>query len=203
MSLDTGQIKYRTCSVCRGNGSFATERSHFTEYPDLSLQKAHELMRKHGKPIEICIAGNHDILVVFKDGTRYILGGFTIGYRGTGPDYTKAFLDAAGFDVSIDEIAEMRPPVTLVTGQPYIAAKTLLIEAPTIEETKKKVGETVPSDTKVIALEVMQDGTPQTIEGKCSSKKAALEKAKSRLPKGVEINQEKVVKEDKQGTLTV
>jgi len=119
MSFDTGQIEYRTCSVCKGTGSVAAEMSHFTEYPDLSLEKARELIRKHGKPVEICIAGNHDIRVLFKKGGRYILGGFTVGYRGTGPDYCKQFLNEAGFTVSIDQIAEMEPPVTLVAGQPY------------------------------------------------------------------------------------
>ncbi len=120
MSLDTGKVEYRTCSACKGTGKVAAERSHFTEYPDKSLEIAHELMRQYGRPVEICIAGDHDIRVLFKDGTRYILGGFTVGYRGTGPDYTKAFLDAAGFDISIDSIADMRPPVTLLAGQPYI-----------------------------------------------------------------------------------
>ena len=62
-------------------------------------------MERHGKPVEICFAGNHDIRVLFGDGSRYILGGFTVGYRGTGPDYTKRLLDAAGFNVPIDEIA--------------------------------------------------------------------------------------------------
>ena len=120
MSLDTGKVEYRTCGVCKGTGKVAAERSHFTKYPDRSLEIAQELMRRYGRPVEICIAGNHDIRVLFKDGSRYILGGFTVGYRGTGPDYTKAFLDAAGFDISIDSIADMRPPVTLLAGQPYI-----------------------------------------------------------------------------------
>ena len=119
MSLDTGQTQYRTCSVCKGVGSVVADMSHFTEYPDVSLEKAGELILKHGKPVEICIAGNHDIRVLFKDGARYILGGFTVGYRGTGPDYCKQFLNEAGFSVSIDQIAEMEPPVTLTAGQPY------------------------------------------------------------------------------------
>jgi len=192
MSLDTGQINYRTCSVCEGTGSVAAERSHFTQYPDLSLQKAHELMRKHGKPVEICIAGNHDIRISFEDGARYILGGFTVGYRGTGPDYCKAFLNAAGFSVSIDEIAEMRPPVTLVAGQPYIASKTLVFEASTVEEAKKVAGESVPLGAKVIALEVIRDGTPKTIEDEGSSEDIALENAKSRLPEGAIVEQKRV-----------
>jgi hypothetical protein len=118
ISFDTGKREYRTCPVCKGKGSVKAELSHFTQYPDVSLEKARELMRKHGKPVEVLIAGNHDIRVLFKDGERYILGGFTVGYRGTGPDYCKRFLDEAGFNVSIDEIADMEPPVTLVARLP-------------------------------------------------------------------------------------
>ena len=111
MSFSTGKINYRKCSVCHGAGLVDENRKYFTEYPDLSLKNAIELIRENGKPVEINIAGNHDVRVVFKNGVKYTLGGFTIGYRGTGPGYTKKFLEAAGFDVSLDEIADMQPPV--------------------------------------------------------------------------------------------
>ena len=199
MSLTTGEVKYRTCPVCSGTGFVESERSYFTQYPDLSLQKAMELMRIHGKPVEINIVANHDIRVLFKDGARYILGGFTVGYKGTGPGYTKKFLDAAGFDVSLAEIEEMKPPITLVAGKPYIPEETLIIKASTVEEAKKKVNKTVPSDAKVIAIDVMQDGTPQTKEGEGFSKENALENAKRLLPKEAEIIQEKVTQEGKTG----
>jgi len=75
----------------------AAEKSHFTRYPDLSLKYALQLMQRHGKPVEVRIVRDHDTRVLSKDGSRYVLGGFTVGYRGTGPDYTKRFLDAAGF----------------------------------------------------------------------------------------------------------
>lgn len=203
MSLTTGEIEYRTCGVCNGTGLVAGEKSYFTEYPDRSLENAHELMRQYGKPVEICIAGNHDIRVLFKDGSRYTLGGFTVGYRGTGPDYTKAFLDAAGFDVSIDSVAEMRPPVTLFAGQPYIPVETLVFEAPTIESAKKKAKDSIPSNAKVIDLEVIRGGGPGTKEVEGSSKEAAAENAKYIVPLGAEIDQEIVVREGKQGTQSV
>jgi len=201
MSLTTREVKYRTCPVCSGTGFVESERSYFTQYPDLSLQKAMELMRIHGKPVEINIVANHDIRVLFKDGARYILGGFTVGYKGTGPGYTKKFLDAAGFDVSLDEIEEMKPPITLVAGKPYILEEALIIKASTVEEAKKKVNKTVPSDAKVIAIDVMQDGTPQTKEGEGFSKENALENAKRLLPKDAEIIQEKVTQEGKTGAI--
>lgn len=101
--------------------------------------------------------------------------------------YTKKFLDAAGFDVSLDEIEEMKPPITLVAGKPYITEEALIIKASTVEEAKKKVNKIVPPDAKVIAIDVMQDGTPQTKEGEGFSKENALENAKRLLPKDAEI----------------
>jgi hypothetical protein len=206
MSLDTGEVQYRTCSVCNGTGSVAAEKSHFTTYPDLSLQKALQLMQRHGKPAEICIAGNHDIRVLFEDGSRYILGGFTVGYRGTGPDYTERFLCAAGFDISIDEIAEMEPPVTLVAGQPYIAPESLIFHAPTVEEARRKAILSVPPDSKIISLEVVCNGTTlKSVEGDELSEDAAFEDGKSKLPDHwrAAAEKEKILQAGSQGKLTV
>ncbi len=119
VDLITGQATYRVCSVCGGTGTVEAERSYFTQYPDKSLEFAKQLIQQHGKPSEICITEDDDILVLFLDGAKFILGGFTVGYLGTGPRYTKAFLDAAGFSITMDEIVNMHPPVTLVAGQPY------------------------------------------------------------------------------------
>jgi len=191
MSLDTGEVVYRDCPVCRGTGYVALEKRYFTMYPDLSLKNALELIQTQGKPVEICIGeydGFSSIRVLFKDGSRYVLGGFTVGYRGTGPDYTKQFLDAAGFDISIDEIAEMKPPVTLVAGQPYIAPKTLVFSATTLEEARRTAIESVSSDAKIIALEVVWDGTTlDTTKGEGVSEDVAFQEAKRWLPKGAEI----------------
>jgi hypothetical protein len=179
--------------VCNGTGSVAAEKSHFTEYPDLSLQKALQLMQRHGKPVEICIAGDHDIRVLFTDGSRYILGGFTVGYRGTGPDYTERLLDAAGFNVSIDEIAEMKPPVTLVAGQPYVASETLVFRALTMEEARRTALESIPPDAKIIAFEIVCDGTAlKTVEGEGGSEDAAFRNANGRLPEGAVVEQKEV-----------
>jgi hypothetical protein len=203
LSLDTGNANHRMCGVCKGTGKVAVERSHFTEYPDRSLEFAHELMRRHGKPAEICIAGNHDIRVLFKDGSRYILGGFTVGYQGTGPDYTKVFLDAAGFHISIDNITDMRPPVTFVAGQPCIPVMTLVSEAPTIDRAKAKATDSVPLNAKVIDVEVIRDGAPQAKEGEGVSSAGAVENAKRQIPKGAEVDKEEVVREGKQGAHSV
>jgi len=165
MSLDTGEVQYRTCDVCKGTGKISGERIHFTKYPDKSLAIARQLMQQHGKPTEICIAANHDVRVLFNDGYRYVLGGFTVGYKGTGPAFTKVFLRDAGFEVSIDEIVEMKPPVTLVEGQPYTPENTVVIESATVEETKKKAYETVPSGSKIIAMDCFLTRSIGLIDG--------------------------------------
>ena len=118
VSLDTGEKKFRTCSVCQGSGKVTAERSHFSQYPDVSLRHAQELMQAHGKPLEIEISDD-EIMVLFKGGMRFILGGFTVGYMGTGPDFTRRFLGEAGFEISREDIASMQPPVSLRAGEPY------------------------------------------------------------------------------------
>ena len=115
--LDTGETEYRTCTVCGGTGSVSVDREYYTRYPDVSLRNALSLIERLGKPVEVAVAENDDVQVVFPGGTRVVLGGFAVGYRGTGPDFFKRLLDVAGFDISIDEIAAMKAPVVIGAGQ--------------------------------------------------------------------------------------
>lgn len=198
MDLNTGEKRYRTCSVCNGTGSVAAERRYFTKYPDLSLQNALQLMQRHGKPVEICVVRDHDIRVLFKDGSRYMLGGFTVGYRGTGPEYTKRFLNAAGFDISIDDTAAMKPeegqPITLVAGQPCVALKTVVFHGPTVEEARRIAEGSVPSGARIIAFEVVHHGTTleTTDQIVYTTFDDAFRLAKSHLSERADIEQEKI-----------
>ena len=194
ISLVTGEVKYRTCSVCSGTGFVDAELMHYTTSPDLSLEKARNLMQWNGKPVELCIAGDHNFTIVFKNGNRFRLGGFTVGYRGTGPDYTKKLLDAAGFGISMDEIAEMKPPVTFTS---------IVIEAPTIEEAKKKASEIASTDKSFISSEVIEDGTSKTVTDRGMSNKAAIENTKNQVPKGSKIIKEAILKESEEGKTTI
>ncbi|MBM3707787.1 MAG: hypothetical protein FJW61_01810 [Actinobacteria bacterium] len=194
ISLITGEVKYRTCPVCSGTGFVDAELMHYTTYPDQSLEKARYLMQWNGKPIELCIEGNHDFIIVFKNGNRFRLGGFTVGYRGTGPEYTKKLLDAAGFGISMDDIAEMKPPVTFWS---------IVVESPTIEEAKKKASEIESNDNSFISSEVIEDGTSKTINGRGMSKEAAVENAKDHIPKGSKIIKEDVCKEAEEGKTNI
>jgi hypothetical protein len=194
ISLVTGEVKYRTCPVCSGTGFVDAELVHYTTLPDLSFEKACNLIQYYGKPIELCIAGDHDFTIIFKNGDKYRLGGFTVGYRGTGPDYTKKLLDAAGYGISIDEIAEMKPPVTFTS---------IVIEAPTIEEVQKKASEITSTDKSFISSEVIEDGASKTIFYRERSKEAAIERAKNIIPKGSKIIKESVCLEAKEGKVTV
>jgi hypothetical protein len=187
MSLTTGAKKYRQCSVCQGSGTVSAERSHFSQYPDVSLRKAQELMQIHGKPARIDIAEN-EITVLFKDNTRFILGGFAVGYKGTGPDFAKRFLDEADFDISKEDIAAMVPPVTLLPGSGFIPPEYLVIGAPSLEETKQKAQQSIPADARVIALKVIYDGQQTAkIAGYGITEDAAIKNAQGRMPAGAEI----------------
>ena len=59
----------------------SVEKRFFTQDPARSFECANELIRKHGKPVEVRIEGNHNLQVCFKDGLRYVLGGFTVDRR--------------------------------------------------------------------------------------------------------------------------
>ena len=178
----------------------SVERRFFTKYPDKSLEHARGLIERHGQPVEICIAENHDVRVAFRDGARYILGGFTVGYRGTGPDYTARLLGASGFSVTIDEIAEMEPPVTLIPGQPYISASTAKFWGATVEEAQDVARDSIPAGARVLASDVFARGGQDTVVGEGSSKEAALEEVRiglllKRLPEGVVDLPEPVLEE--------
>jgi hypothetical protein len=109
----TGETKYKTCEVCNGSGVICgSEKAYYSKYPDVSLSKAQELIRKFGNPAQIDILSD-EVNLHFADGSKFILGGFTVGYRGTGPDFTHRLLQACDFNVSMDEIASMEPPITL------------------------------------------------------------------------------------------
>jgi hypothetical protein len=70
------------------------------------------LTKKHGKIIQVKVSESRPE-VAFSDGTVYFLDDYGIGYRGTGSYSFAAFLQAAGFDISREEIAKMQAPITL------------------------------------------------------------------------------------------
>jgi len=71
-----------------------------------------KLTEKHGKVIEVNVPG-FTPEVTFADGTVYELEDYGIGYYGTGARSFAAFLQAAGFKVSREKVAKMKPPIHL------------------------------------------------------------------------------------------
>ena len=82
-----------------------------------------KLRRKYGELVEVrCLDDPQRIELIYERGH-----GFTItehsghpditmikfGYRGTGPDCFYAFLNEAGFNISLEQIADIKPPHTL------------------------------------------------------------------------------------------
>lgn len=189
--------------MCKGSRTVTVERSHFTDYPDASLERAHELMQRHSKPTEICIAGNHDVRVQFKDGSRYVLGGFTVGYSGTGPDYSYAFLRAAGYMVTKADVETMVPPVTLVAGKPYVAPQTSTGEGTTVDGAAKRAMECLPKAARVLDLTTVRTGEPESAEATGDGPESAREAALKRLPDGAEPTADVVVEPGPQGEILV
>lgn len=71
-----------------------------------------KLTERHGKIIEVKVSGFRPE-VTFSDGTVYLLDDYGIGYHGTGSYSFAAFLQAAGFKVSRQKVAKMKPPIIL------------------------------------------------------------------------------------------
>jgi len=88
------------------------KKDFFSHYPDQSFRLGEKLISKMGKPIEILI-DDEGFILTYKNGTKYLLGGFKVGYLGTGPDYAKKFLNFLGFKFSDKDIKVMRSPLKL------------------------------------------------------------------------------------------
>lgn len=82
-----------------------------------------KLRKKHGQLIEVrCLDDPTRIELVYADGHGISIAEHSghpditmmkFGYRGTGPDCFYAFLNEAGFIISLEEIANIKPPYTL------------------------------------------------------------------------------------------
>ena len=70
------------------------------------------LKKKHGKVIQVKV-DEFRPEVTFADGTVYVVDDYGIGYHGTGSYSFAEFLRAAGFNVSQEKVAKMKPPVIL------------------------------------------------------------------------------------------
>lgn len=79
-----------------------------------------KLTKKHGKVTEVKVSEFRPE-VTFADGTVYVLDDYGIGYHGTGSYSFAAFLQAAGFKISREKVAEMQPPITLKRENPRSA----------------------------------------------------------------------------------
>jgi len=79
------------------------------EYASILHQK---LTKKHGKVTKVKVSEFRPE-VTFADGTVYVMDDYGIGYHGTGSYSFTAFLQAAGWKVSNEEVAKMKPPITL------------------------------------------------------------------------------------------
>jgi len=86
---------------------------------DLVRRKARELRTKHGRLVKVNCKAQDSIALMYQDGT--VVDGrlgeqrpqLTCGYAGQGPSQFHSFLVASGFNVSMQEIYDKRPPYVL------------------------------------------------------------------------------------------
>ena len=88
-------------------------------YEDSMRQTARQMIAQHGKLVEVqCNSGHHpcDIVLVFADGHKESVGDHDMqvnismmkfGYHGTGTSCFHAFLSEAGFNVTLDQLANL------------------------------------------------------------------------------------------------
>lgn len=107
-------VRYRRCNQCSGRGWVGADRAHYTTDPDKSLEIARQLIRRHGSPGKISLENKEDRFadarLLFQDGFQALLGGFAVGHSGMGPNYLRAMLQDAGFNVTEEEIVKTSLP---------------------------------------------------------------------------------------------
>jgi len=83
-------------------------------YDEVAAQNARDLIAEHGEVVEVNLDTSGEIEAIFADGHRQVLEPmFKFGYEGTGPMCFAAWLRAAGFEATEEDVAEMRAPLTL------------------------------------------------------------------------------------------
>ncbi len=187
-----GEISHKKCDVCGGSGSVSLDKAYYSRDSSVSLGNADTLFRRLGKPKEIHIPVLVDeVWAVFADSSHYVFGAFGIGYVGTRPSNFNIFLDKAGFRISSDEIAEMRPPCTLKQG--FGPPNRVLGRGATPAEALADARAQVPAGADILAEQVVDDGQSRTIESEEPALDAAWKTARSRLPADAVVEEEKVV----------
>jgi len=83
-------------------------------YSDMATRNAHDLIARYGKVLEVTLKPDGEIEVLFEKGGIATLGaGFKFGYPGAGSQCFAAWLRAAEFLVTDEEVAAMQAPLTL------------------------------------------------------------------------------------------
>jgi len=113
MTGSNKNVEFRTCESCKGTGKLSRKLRYYSRHPEFSLENVKKLINDNGKITEIHFADYMDIRVTCTNRSTFILGGFTIGYEGTGPQYTSLFLKIAGFNEEMDSVYQQKEPWTL------------------------------------------------------------------------------------------
>lgn len=122
-------------------------------YEEMAERNALELTAQHGEVLQVELKPNEEIEVTFAGGVKVILGSiFRFGYRGTGATCFVVWLRTAGFEVTDDDVARMKAPLTLKKGGPLVTGAKPAI-APT---TGRHIG-TVSDEAAGVLYEEEED----------------------------------------------
>lgn len=196
-SLSIGLITLRTCQKCKGTTKLSADDSLLSLEPDHSLLRAKELLRRRGKPIEICIDEEYSLLLVYANGERYYLGGLI--ERWAPQDATSArhqqgfnaFLEAAGYRFTYEQLNQVKPPVTIFIGRNFIFPQTKQVEGATEREAFSAAARALPIEAIALNLKVISWGD-KSVYAAGNTDEEALASARSKLPTGVRVEYETV-----------
>jgi DNA-directed RNA polymerase subunit RPC12/RpoP len=108
------------CPLCGASKIKYALRIPFPEAPEETVRRrAKELQAKHGALVEARCLADNNVELMYGDGT--VVDGklgeqtklITCGYAGQGPRQFHAFLTESGFQISVDEVYDRRPPYVL------------------------------------------------------------------------------------------
>lgn len=96
------------------SGPAPDEVRYWSTNVSVSLNTARQLISEHGRPAEVIVEGvpsehhSAQVHMLFDDGYRCLLGIYAAGYSGSQPEFLRKTLQAAGFDVSSDDVENMK-----------------------------------------------------------------------------------------------
>lgn len=197
------ETRVRPCDVCGGTGQVSLERQFYTHNPQQSFNNFESVMRQNGPPTQIYVPKDlsEEVWMRFATGKQFVFGACAIGYKGDRPRNFLTFLRRVGYEITLDDIAEMRAPVILKRGlgPPKVTRGT----GKTLLEAREDALSRLPGGVEIVAEKVIKGGSPLFAESSAPSLDAARASAKSALPNDAAVEGEEILSEPSQQQVCV